>query len=197
MNIEIKILAPELINDYIDFFENIAFSDNPEWGGCYCVWYHWNDLLDIERKKYELAGGTCFKRELAIRYIRDGILRGYLAYVDGSVVGWCNTNDKSNYSGLSKEKRPELWQNTNGEEKVKSIVCYTIAPNIRGKGIATQLLKRVCEDAKLYGYDFVEAYPGAGEANVHSYHGPYSIYKKNGFSVYKDLGDEFVVRKYL
>jgi GNAT superfamily N-acetyltransferase len=197
MNIEIKRLSPELTNDYINFFENIAFCDDPEWAGCYCVWYHWNERLDIERKKYEASGETCFKRRLAIRYIKQGILQGYLAYVDGSVAGWCNANDRGSYTGLSKEKCPHIWENANTAEKVKSIVCYTIAPNMRRKGIASELLKRVCVDAKLDGYDFVEAYPGTGEVNIHSYHGPYSIYEKNGFSMYKNLGNEAIVRKYL
>jgi GNAT superfamily N-acetyltransferase len=197
MDIEIKRLSPELINDYIDYFDNIAFADNPEWSGCYCVWYHWNDRLEAERKDYTAAGGTCFKRDLATKYIENGILQGYLAYVDGSVVGWCNANDRANYDGLSKEKRPEIWENVDSSEKVKSIVCFTIAPHMRRKGIATQLLNRVCMDASAEGYTYVEAYPGTGETNIHSYHGPYSIYEKYGFLVHKDLGGEAIVRKYL
>lgn len=197
MNIEIKKLSPELIGDYINYFENIAFSDSSEWAGCYCLWYHWNENLDNERKEYTAKGGQCFKRELAIKYIENGILQGYLAYIDGLVVGWCNANDKTNYDALSKEKCPELWQTNNSTEKVKSIVCYTIAPNMRRKGIATELLKKVCKDAFTEGYTCVEAYPGTGETNVHSYHGPYSIYEKNGFEVCVDIGEEIIVRKYL
>ncbi|WBW98478.1 GNAT family N-acetyltransferase [Oceanirhabdus sp. W0125-5] len=197
MNIVIKRLVPELTSDYINFFENVAFSDNQEWDGCYCVWYHWNDILENERKKYNEAGGTCFNRELAIKYIQKGVLQGYLAYVEGLVVGWCNANDKASYDGLSNKKRPELWEGIDCSEKVKSIVCFTIAPNMRRKGIATQLLNRVCMDASLDGYTYVEAYPGTGETNSRSYHGPYTIYDKSGFSVYKDLGGEVIVRKYL
>ena len=198
MNIEIKRLSIELTNDYIDYFDNIAFADNQEWAGCYCVWYHWNDSLEAEREEYMAAGGTCFKRNLAIKFIQDGILQGYLAYVDGSVAGWCNANDKANYDGLSKEKRPEIWGNVDCAEKAKSIVCFTIAPHMRRKGIATHLLNRVCEDAWAEGYTYVEAYPGKGESNVdRNYHGPYTIYEKCGFSVYKDLEGEAIVRKYL
>lgn len=197
MDIEIKKLSPELIGDYINFFENVAFSDNPEWGGCYCVWYHWNDILEKERKEYDASGGTCFKRELAIKYIKKGILQGYLAYHDGSVIGWCNANDKTAYDGLNKKNRPELWCDTNCLEKVKSIVCFTVALNMRRKGITTKLLNKVCEDAALDGYTCVEGYPGTGKMNARNYHGPYSIYEKSGFSLYKDLGGEAIVRKYL
>ena len=146
MNIEIKKLTPELTKDYIDYFEKVAFTDNSEWSGCYCVFHHWNDRLEAERNEDLAAGGTTFNRELAVQYIQNGILQGYLAYSDGSVVGWCNTNDKSNYESLSKEKRPELWENVDLSEKVKLVVCFTIAPYMRGKGIATQLLNRVCAE---------------------------------------------------
>jgi GNAT superfamily N-acetyltransferase len=193
MNIEIKRLSADIIIDYINFFDNVAFTDNPEWSGCYCVWYHWNDLLEKEREKYEELGGKNFKRELAIKYIQKGILQGYLAYHDGLVVGWCNANDKVNYDRFCKDKSTEIWDD-DYSKKIKSIVCFTIAPNIRQKGISTQLLKRVCDDAKLENYDFIEAYPGIGEVN---YHGSYSIYDKLGFTLHKNLGRDAIVRKYL
>jgi GNAT superfamily N-acetyltransferase len=86
----------------------------------------------------------------------------------------------------------------NGQDKVKAIVCYTIAPRMRQKGIATQLLQRVCEEAAAEGYTYVEAYPGTGNENIHrNYHGPYSLYEKIGFSLHKELEDLSIVRKYL
>jgi GNAT superfamily N-acetyltransferase len=196
MNIEIKKLTPELMKEYLDFFEKEAFTDNKEWEGCYCVYYHWNESIDTECKKYEADGGTCYKRELAKRFIQDGTIKGYLALVDGLVAGWCNVNDKNKYHMLSKENCPELWDDSVTNKKIKSIVCFTIAPKMRKKGIATELLKKICEDAKNDGYDFVEAYPGTGETNERSYHGPYSLYKKNGFTVYKHIDNEAIMRYY-
>lgn len=37
MNLEIKPLTPELADDYFDFFDNRAFSDNSPEGPCYCT----------------------------------------------------------------------------------------------------------------------------------------------------------------
>ena len=34
-----------------------------------------------------------------------------------------------------------------------------IAPDYRGKGIASKVLEKVCDDAKNEGYLYVEAYP--------------------------------------
>ena len=42
--------------------------------------------------------------------------------------------------------------------KVKSIFCFTGDPEMREKGIAAQLLRRVCDDAATDVFDFIEAY---------------------------------------
>jgi len=193
---EIKRLSPELINDYINYLENSAFSDNEDWAGCYCLYYHWNDALEAECNECASSDVLNHRRSLAIRFIQEGKLQGYLAYVNGSVVGWCNANDKASFETLSKEKRPDLWEDTLPTTKVKSIVCFTIAPELRRKGIASQLLNRICSDAAAEGYSYVEAYPWKGGAN-RDYHGPYSLYEKHGFLLNKELEQEAIVRKYL
>jgi len=35
------------------------------------------------------------RRELAVQYINDDMIRCYMAYHDGKVVGWCNANEKT------------------------------------------------------------------------------------------------------
>ena len=198
MNIEIKRLSLELTNDYIDYFDNKAFADNQEWTGCYCVWYHLNDSFESDCEEYIASGGSCFKRNLAIKHIQEGVLQGYLAYAGGSVVGWCNANNRTNYDGMNKEKRPEIWKNNDCSQKVKSVVCLTIAPHMRRKGIATQLVNKVCDDAKAEGYTCVEAYSEKGEPDADRYyHGSSIIYEKCDFMIHKDLGHEVIVRKYL
>ena len=42
---------------------------------------------------------------------------------------------------------------------VKSVFCFTVAPAMRGKHIATALLERVIQDARKEGYDYIESYP--------------------------------------
>lgn len=198
MNIENKKLTSDLTMDYINFFEHVAFTDNEEWAGCYCTWYHWNDVYEEECNSCKESGGPDYRKNLAIRLIENGTLQGYLAYVDGSVVGWCNVNDKNKYDGLKIEKWPDIWENVNSTDKVKSIVCYAIEPQMRRKGIATQLLKRICEDSSVEGFTYVEAYPGKAEKDIHrNYHGPYSLYEKCGFTLQKELTNYSIVRKCL
>jgi ribosomal protein S18 acetylase RimI-like enzyme len=40
MSIEVLAFAPERLEDYLDFFDRAAFADNPDWAGCYCLFYH-------------------------------------------------------------------------------------------------------------------------------------------------------------
>lgn len=198
MDITIKKLSPEILEDYLDFFDNRAFTDNKGWSLCYCTFYHWNDVVDKECNEDMNAGGLEYTRNYAIKLIREGTLQGYLAYVEGAVVGWCNANDKSSFDSIDKKSRPELWDEKDSGMKIKSVVCYTIAPDFRRKGIATQLLEKVCADAKSEGYAIVEAYPGKiGENVQRNYHGPFPLYEKSGFTLYKDLEKESIVRKYL
>ena len=82
--------------------------------------------------------------------------------------------------------------------KVKSIYCFTIAPEMKRKGIATQLLERVCRDAAEDGFDFVEAYPNKAFIDVfRDFMGPAEMYEKNGFTAYAEAGEMLVMRKKL
>ncbi len=190
MNIVIRSLTNEMLDDYLDFFDHIAFSDHKEWSGCYCVHFH------LEEKPLRSAIKNNLGRDYAIEFIQDNIIQGYLAYLNESVVGWCNANDKRGFSNLVERK--ELWDGADHDAKVKSVVCFLIAPDMRGKGIATQLLNRVCQDAMKEGYEYIEAYPRKGETDIYvNHHGPYALYDKFGFMPYKEMQHDTIVRKCL
>lgn len=191
MTIEIKKLSPDLLNDFLFYFDNVAFADHAEWSGCYCVEPHL-----CESVAEELPKGVKSKcRDYAIDFIKSGKLQGYLAYHAGKAVGWCNVNDKLNYEKIKAIK--ELQTDEDDKQKIKSIMCFNTAVNMRGKGIATELLKRICDDSFAENYDIVEAYPYKGEPNVFYYFsGPINMYKKAGFKVCRELEQEFIVRKF-
>ena len=173
MNIEIRRLAPALINDYLYFFENVAYSDNKEWDRCYCVGYCSDANAGNDFSSAQV------RRDYAIQYVESGKIQGYLAYCDGQVVGWCNANRKSDCLKCGG------WKFTVGNVEwldvgqVKSIFCFTVAPAMRRQGIATQLLSRVCQDAADEGFDYIEAYPNKVYTNMYyDYVGPLGLYKK-------------------
>lgn len=189
MEVIIKPISEELIDDFLHFFDNIAFTDNKDWSGCYCYFYHFDGSDD----EWERQIGED-NRQSAVKLIQEGKMRGYLAYLDGEPIGWCNVNDKINYSRLVSDK--ELWDEK--EEKICSIVCFIIAPEYRRKGVASQILYTICNDYSKRGYKYVEAYPRKGElTSAEHYHGPLSMYLKNGFLLYKSFNRYDIVRKKL
>lgn len=193
MEIRICKLTRELLNDWLCFFDTVAFEDNEEWCGCYCMCYHWTKQLNKERAWACNKNCAPLNRAKAIDFIGEGRMQGYLAYRDGIVVGWCNANEKKAFESVNfhfAEEDPD-----NGE-KIKSVVCFAIAPDHRGKGIATALLNYICEDARNEGFEYVEAYPFEHNENA-AYHGPTGLYEKNGFAICNRIKGCRVVRKKL
>lgn len=192
MNIDIKVLSPELVYDFINYFDNVAFKAHDDWSACYCLESHLTGIAEAEINKSGKQG----RRNEAIKLIRDKVLNGYLAYQDGEVVGWCNAGERKNYAKLGGSEH--LKNTVNDDMKIKSIICFNVSPKMRGKGIATMLLKYICEDARNDGYSCLEAYPRKGSEDCYfHYHGPYELYSKCGFTFYKDFDDITIVRKEL
>ncbi|MDR0313586.1 MAG: GNAT family N-acetyltransferase [Treponema sp.] len=195
MNFEIKKMSVDLLDDWLHFFDHVGFSDDGDWPGCYCMCYHWNNQLD---RRYNWNNevenrSNSRNRERAIKLIKSGIMQGYLAYNDGNVVGWCNANEKRKYNTVNFEFP---WEESEKNEKIKAIVCFCVAPKLRKKGIASQLLKKVYLDAAKDGYRYIEAYPFTKGDN-NNYHGPLNLYKNNGFKTYGNIYGCTIVRKYL
>jgi GNAT superfamily N-acetyltransferase len=208
MDIMLKPLTPELINDYFDFFDHRAFPDDSPFYPCYCSAYNMS-LLQIKEQLFarlqEYGGGTdVWKRvlrESAWNMVNSGKIKGYLAYNDGISIGWCNANDRLNYYRVGEfnmDDIPEDKPPVDCPDKgyVKSIVCFEISPDYRGMGIAGRILESVCKDAAEEGYAFVEAYPmDHVNDNSLAFTGPLCLYEKFGFREYKRIGSTIVVRK--
>lgn len=180
-------LSTENIADWLDFFDNRAFADHQDWGTCYCTYY-------FQPKPENYGKARSKKRDYAVWLIQNGLMQGYMAYEDNRVIGWCNANDKTQFSrlmakGQSKEQ-PE-------EEKIKSVVCFLVEKQYRKSGVATALLEHVIADAREEGFAIIEAYPNKGSKSEYvNYHGAYEMYMRQGFSEYDDRGT-LAVRKYL
>lgn len=190
--IVIRPLSPELCEDWLQYFDKIAFEDHEDWAFCYCLEGH----LDRETQEKWTDPGE--RREKAIQLIRAGEMQGYLAYLGNAVVGWCNVNDRENYSYLTGMFREVGYRTEEAADtKVKAIYCFLVAPKYRGKGVAQSLLNRVCEDAARDGYAYVEAYPFADEKFEFQYHGTSKMYERSGFTEAADLKYVKVMRKRL
>jgi len=193
MNIEIRKLTRELAEDYAEFFDITPHDDNVDEHKCYCVCWC-ND--DYEGKDFSSREK---RRATAIQYVKGNKIQGYLAYHNDKIIGWCNANTKSDclkccswrmFMGEIPTEEPT------SKIKIKSVFCFTISPDMKKKGIATQLLNHICQEAARDGFDFVEAYPAKkAEDETINFCGAINLYKKCGFEVYCETKDKFVMRK--
>lgn len=210
MNLSIKSLTESTVADFFDFFDNRAFSDGSPYAPCYCNCFHLTHdevRSGIGERAAALGGGfeglRLALRESAESLIKEGILHGYLAYESGLAIGWCNANDQQNYIRVGSfnpgKRQEEDYYISPGEKgKIKSIVCFEIAPGYRGKGVAKALLQQVCEDAKAEGFELVEVYPQFVEAySPLDFNGPLMMYRNAGFEEIKRHGKTIVMRKKL
>ena len=189
MEINIKPLSSDVIDDWLNFFEKIGFADNPGWSGCYCHFYHFaGSMKEWEKQTKEE------NRKASTDLIRSGKMHGFLAYSDDKPVGWCNINSRENFAKTLYEDDSSDSQ----EKKIAGVVCYLIAPTNRRQGIARKLLRHAISHYKQKEYDIIESYPRIGElSDAHSYRGPISLYKSEGFTIHKELKDIYVMRKNL
>ena len=201
MNLEIKPFTPDLAEDYFDFHDNRAFSDHAEWSHCYCITFCKGITIDQampEEAKDDEGGEEASvraHRKRAENCILNGALQGYVAYADGLLVGWCNANDKEAYTRFDFDEEMSDFIRGNGSERVKSILCFCIAPEYRGKGVAAALLERVLRDAKEEGYAAVEGYPRLhGQHEPFDFTGPLHLWEKMGFCKVAEKGNVAVMR---
>ena len=168
---EIHEQSPGRLRDYLDFFDHTAFTDNHDWAGCYCYFpYHDPAQSDWHERTGEQ------NRSAITDCILNGKAQGFLAYFGDRVVGWCNAAPRHLY--------PSLAGLPGDPNKTGAIFCFVGAPELREKGIASQLLAAACESLQAQGMELVIAKPVDGaETAAGNFQGPLSMYLNAGFSI--------------
>jgi GNAT superfamily N-acetyltransferase len=189
--IETRTLTPELVDDWLEFFDGDAFADNTWWCGCYCFFYHspgddWDASADA-REPHRAAMET---------RIRSGRQSGVLAYIDGKVAGWVNAGARDRF------ENPRVFASGfDDTPDVGSIMCFVVSPNRRREGVASALLDGACDMFRRRGLRYAEGYPTAPRDDIPwtaaSYHGPLQMYLDHGFAVVTELERFCVVRRSL
>ena len=154
--------------DYLDFFDNRAFSDNNPCGPCYCTGPSMDDTTEKEMVAKFKNNVKIVVREYAVRLLKDNRIHGYLAYDENRSIAWCNAGNMDRYIRWIPE-----YARRNACGKTISVVCFAIAPEYRGKGIALAFLETIEKEAKSEGYDAIEGYAKERHERVYyDYTGP-------------------------
>ena len=174
MTPSILLLTPERQADFMRFFDSEAtFTDNPRWSSCYCQCFY------EDHRQVRWADRTAEQnRHCASQRIASGQMQGLLAYQGAEVVGWCNAAPRAMLHALDGEPLEDA-------ARVGTILCFLVAPNARGQGIASALLDAACTALKAQGLEYVEANPRpAATGTAQNHYGPLGMYLKAGFGEY-------------
>jgi GNAT superfamily N-acetyltransferase len=168
--VTVEPLTPDRAADYLAFFDFDAFTDNPGWASCYCLFHH---VIGVE-PPWEARRWSETRSEVA-RRISEGRQRGFLAYEGGRVVGWCNINQRREF--------PEHASGEASDDGTASVVCFMVAPAYRGFGVARSLLESALEWLPRHGYLRIEGYPvESPTSSAAAYKGTTAFYESLGFA---------------
>jgi ribosomal protein S18 acetylase RimI-like enzyme len=179
--IVIQPLEPGHLDEYLQFFDTRAFTDNPRWADCYCYY----PLHDPREKDWAERTGL-ENREAVSGCILSGRSQGYLAYRDGEVIGWCSAGPRSLYPMLRDEPRPVA-------DSTGAIFCFIVAPEHRGQGVASALLDAACVGLQARGLTVAQARPLKEPSSAPNERGPLPMYLKAGFVVVNEYPDGTVL----
>jgi ribosomal protein S18 acetylase RimI-like enzyme len=187
--VEVRDVTPDMVDDYLDFFDHHAFRDFPEWQACYCMETH--RTQDDDEWAQRTAEDN--RRDMS-KSIRRGHVTGLLAFEGGKPIGWCDYGETTRLSGLMRRFGLDVPEH----EGVGSVACFVIASQYRGHGVASQLLDAAVERLRTRGLRAVEAYPARSDDSPHTnYRGPLAMFLRAGFEPYGEVERHLIVRKLL
>ena len=172
MNLKIIKLTKGMGKEFADYFENLDFSHEPHYAGCFCRFYYDNSGIE----EWQQRTGEHNKKE-AIEEIDKGNMTGFLAYDADKCIGWLNADSSKSYKRLH-EYIDEYVKGKN----VAVAICYVIHPKYRSMGVAKAMLNHAISYFKNEGYDAMMVLPmNANEFSQKMYRGTVSMYEKAGF----------------
>jgi GNAT superfamily N-acetyltransferase len=125
-------------------------------GGCWCRW--WQQTTHAFRANLGEENHRQMRDEVASASVPPGLI----AYAGGRPVGWCRVGPRTSYPRLARSRTltpPD-------SRPVWSIVCFYVAPEARGAGVARWLCAAAAEFAALHGAEMLEAYPVSARGRV-------------------------------
>lgn len=179
MDYSVKPLSPELAATFTSYLVNLDFSHSPHWSTCFCRFYH----TDCTAEQWQNRTGE-ENRDEAIAQIKEGNMKGYLAFDGEKCIGWCNANDLQQYKRLKND-----FNHLVGDSKTGCVICFVIHPEYRKHGVARLLLKHAVAGFKAQGFDAVMSIPVENDTEPDKlYRGTFNMYKELGFEVKEQQG---------
>jgi GNAT superfamily N-acetyltransferase len=148
----------------------VELFDRPIVRTCFCMYY---------RKAGDTGAGAQNRRAMK-RLVDGGGVPGLIGYENGVPVAWVSLGPREEYDRL---KRSPIMKPVD-DRPVWSIVCFFVAKEARGHGLAGRMLDAAMAYARSQGARLVEAYPVDREGWSHPdamFFGAKSMYDQVGF----------------
>jgi GNAT superfamily N-acetyltransferase len=166
-------ITPDRWPDLVRFFER---HGNPNY--CWCM--RWR-LSSSEFRRLKSADR---KRALEGR-VRAGMPIGILGYLGEEPIGWCSIAPRETYALLERSKTIKRIDN----KTTWAVVCFFVAPKMRGRHFTVELLRAAVEYAHSHGAQVIEGYPveprvdadGNLQPATYRHMGYVSTFRKAGF----------------
>jgi GNAT superfamily N-acetyltransferase len=153
-----------------DDFRSFMVPRKPGAGGCVCMAYR--------DARLAMPGRIAHMRALCEGEPGPGVL----AYVDGTVAGWCSIAPKSTYRALINSRTiPHV-----DDADAWSAVCFVVRAGFRGRGLMHELLDGAVRHARAMGATVIEGYPVDAEGGrvdqISGYVGTTALFAAHGFT---------------
>lgn len=167
---DIRPLEPAMLPDFLAFFEGDAFADNPDWGFCFCQFLHVDHgVVQWSQRTAEQNRSAARDRICARR------MQGYLAYVDGKPIAWCNATPRTLMEAFADESGPD-------DAVTGQLGCFVVAKPYRRSGIASALLQAALHGFRQQGLRVAKAMPYENAQTDAQHHfGPLRMFVAAGF----------------
>jgi GNAT superfamily N-acetyltransferase len=178
---EFQPLTADRWPDLVKLFEH---HGNP--GYCWCMTWR---ATSSEYKRLDSAGRKRALHSLAKAHVPIGIL----AYRASEPIGWCSIAPRESYMRLEKSTTLQRVD----DQPAWSVVCFFVRRDMRGQGLALQLLQAAVEYAATQGAHIVEGYP-VEPGQSYQFMGSPAIFQAAGFrEVTRAANDRPIMRRIL
>ena len=188
VTIETCTAMPERWPDVAELFERKGpRGGTPQTDGCWCQFWRLRGNAHWE-------GHGAGNRAALEDEVRSGAEPGLLAYVDGTVVGWCRVGPREAFPRLEHSRNMARVD----DEPTWAAVCFYVHPEAKRHGVASALLDAATPRAAEHGAVFLEGYPvRPGHMNIDAYTGYLPMFLAADFEPVRDAGRRVLVRRRL
>jgi ribosomal protein S18 acetylase RimI-like enzyme len=164
--------VPATADRWADVRTMLTPGNNPQ--GCWCLAWR------LTSGEFGRASGA--EREARLRALVEAEpAPGVLAYLDETVVGWCNVGPRTAMGRLVRSRTiPAI-----DDRPVWSVVCFVVRTGYRRRGIAEELLNAAVDHAAASGAPAIEGYPvdpdGTRLSTSLMYVGTVGMFERAGF----------------